>query len=173
MKVKVINRTKSTVTYSIPEDNIARYFAPNEDKMIDTKELEKLTYRPGGEALIRDCFLIKNEEIVDNLIGDQEPEYWMTEEEVKEVMVNDSYDKFLDTLDFAPEGVIDIIKTLAVTLPLTDTNKLSALKRKTGFDAAAAIRHNAEAMEDNAPVKETSARRVPVEKKTERRVANK
>jgi hypothetical protein len=60
---------------------------------------------------------------------------------VRDLLVNGSLDRFLDALDYAPEGVIDLIKTMAVNLPLGDVAKLNAIKAKTGFDAAAAIRH--------------------------------
>ena len=36
------------------------------------------------------------------------------------------------------------IKSLAVSLPVTDTQKLEAIQKYTGFNAAAAIRHNKE-----------------------------
>ena len=48
-------------------------------------------------------------------------------------------DEFLDMLDFAPAGVMDMIKDYAVTLPLTDLYKVEALRKKTGFDSAKAI----------------------------------
>jgi len=38
-------------------------------------------------------------------------------------MKTGSLDEFLDCLDFAPEGVTDLIKTLAVELPLNDVAK--------------------------------------------------
>jgi hypothetical protein len=50
-------------------------------------------------------------------------------------------DSLLDALDFAPAGVVELIKTIAVNLPLTDTQKAHAIKAKTGFDVATAIRH--------------------------------
>jgi len=38
-------------------------------------------------------------------------------------MTTGSLDEFLDCLDFAPEGVKDLIKTLSVELPLNDVSK--------------------------------------------------
>jgi hypothetical protein len=48
----VKNRSSSRVVYRIPEINIRREFMPGETKKIDHEELEKLSYRPGGENLI-------------------------------------------------------------------------------------------------------------------------
>ena len=171
MKVKVLNRSKSTVIYSIPEDNITRIFANGESKMIDSAEIEKLTFQPGGTRLLKNFLLVEDNQVVADNIGKQEIEYWMTEEEVKNMMLNESYHRFIDDLDFAPEGVIDIIKTLAVQQPLTDNAKLSALQSKTGFNAFKAIENNKAAMEDEEP-QETNVkqRRVAVDDQPVRRV---
>jgi hypothetical protein len=48
----VKNRSSSRVIYRIPELNIRREFMPGETKKISYEELEKLSYRPGGENLI-------------------------------------------------------------------------------------------------------------------------
>lgn len=82
-------------------------------------------------------------------------------------------DEFLDMLDFAPTGVMDMIKTYAVSLPLTDLYKINALKDKTGFDSAKALENS---MDENNELKVADApkRRVTTEApEQERRVANK
>ena len=61
--------------------------------------------------------------------------------QINDLLLNGSLDAFLDALDFAPIGVIDLIKTLSVQLPLTDLNKRRALKEKTGFDVDRALVH--------------------------------
>ena len=73
-------------------------------------------------------------------MGKVEPEYNMTEKEVRELIINGSNDEWLDCLDFAPEGVIDLIKTLAIEIPLTDTVKMEQFKQKKGVDLARQIR---------------------------------
>ena len=65
----------------------------------------------------------------------------MSEAQIRDLLLTGSLDAFLDALDFAPIGVIDLIKTMAVGLPLTDLNKRRALKEKTGFDVDSALRH--------------------------------
>ena len=56
-------------------------------------------------------------------------------------MKEGSLDEFLDCLDFAPVGVIDLIKRYAVALPLNDYNKRKAIKDKLGYDIDAAIKN--------------------------------
>jgi hypothetical protein len=56
-------------------------------------------------------------------------------------MEEGTLDEFLDCLDFAPIGVIDLIKRYAVALPLSDYNKRKAIKDKLGYDVDAAIKN--------------------------------
>lgn len=74
-----------------------------------------------------------------NLGINRQPEYDMSEQQIAELILHGSYEAFLDALDYAPIGVIDLIKKYSVSLPITDYNKREALKAKTGFDADKAI----------------------------------
>lgn len=137
--VVVKNRSSNSVSYSIPEEGIRRHFAQNEEKRLPVSELEKLTYQPGGPYLIANYLQIKDVEAIKELNIQVEPEYNMSAEDVKNLMVEGSLDAFLDCLDFAPQGVIQIIKDLAIKLPLNDVSKRKAIKDKTGFDVDRAI----------------------------------
>ena len=66
-------------------------------------------------------------------------EYHYSEEDVKQLMQTGSLDQFLDCLDFAPQVIKEMIKTLAVELPLNDVQKREAIKEKLGFDVTKAI----------------------------------
>lgn len=137
----VKNRSSSVVVYRIPETNLRREFAPGETKRIPFGELEKLTYQSGGRELLENFLQILEEEVTTDLNVNREPEYNMSETQIRDLLLTGSLDAFLDALDFAPIGVIDLIKTMAVGLPLTDLNKRRALKEKTGFDVDSALRH--------------------------------
>lgn len=156
----VTNRSGSTVVYSIPEENIRREFTPKESKKITYGELEKLMNRPGGDVIISEYLLIKDVEAVTELEIPAEPEYFYGEEEIKKLLLTGTIDEFLDALDFAPEGVIEIIKDMAVTLPLNDVVKREAIKKKTGFDVSKAVQHNAEVQEASSEKAEAPKRRV-------------
>ena len=162
----VTNRSASVVVYSIPEDNIKREFQPGETKKIRHAELEKLTYQTGGPLLITNYFLIKNDEAIKELGVPTEPEYFMTENEVIELIKSGTLDAWLDCLDFAPHGVIEMVKKLSVTVPLNDNEKRKTLKEKTGFDVDAAIKHMEEARaEDEELPRSAPQRRVKAEEK--------
>ena len=139
----VKNRSSNKVIYRIPEMGIRREFMPGESKQISHDELEKLSYRPGGSNIIANYLQISNMEVAQEFNSGRplEPEYNYSEEDVRNLLTTGSLDSLLDALDFAPTGVIELIKTIAVDLPLADTQKAHAIKAKTGFDVATAIRH--------------------------------
>jgi hypothetical protein len=160
----VTNRSASVVVYSIPEDNVKREFQPGETKKIRHGELEKLSYQTGGSLLINNYLLIKSAEAINELGVHTEPEYYMTETEVIALIKTGSLDAWLDCLDFAPHGVIEMIKKLSVSTPLNDYEKRRALKEKTGFDVDAAIKHLEEEKEEEKELKQgPPKRRVQVE----------
>ena len=160
----VKNRSSSVVVYRIPESNLRREFAPGETKRIPFGELEKLTYQQGGRAMLEQFLQIIDEAVTTDLNVHREAEYDMSEKQVVELLLTGSLDAFLDALDFAPIGVIDLIKAMAVKLPLTDLNKRKALKEKTGFDVDKAILHVEEEKEEEVEHIEPT--------KPERRVKN-
>ena len=92
----------------------------------------------------------------------------MSEQQVADLILNGSLDAFLDALDFAPIGIIDLIKNLSVSLPITDINKRRALKEKTGFDVDKAIANDIASKEEDTIVEKEPAvkRRVVREEPT-------
>ena len=165
-KYNVKNRSSSVVVYRIPESNLRREFAPGETKPIPFEELEKLTYQEGGRELLENFLQIMDEIPTKELNINREVEYDMSEADIQKLLLSDPLDNFLDALDFAPIGVIDLIKSMAVSLPLTDIDKRRALKDKTGFDVDAALHHlEEERAEEKAPAPAPAAtgRRVKTE----------
>lgn len=138
----VKNRSDSIVFYVVPDLNVRRDFGPGESKDIQEDEILKLSYLPGGMVLITDYLQISRADLKKLGLEDQEKEYYFSEDEVKKLILDGSRDEFLDALDFAPNGVIDLIKKYAVSLPMYDTFKINALKEKTGFDVSKAIENN-------------------------------
>lgn len=153
----VKNRSASVVVYRIPEDNVRREFAPGESKKISFQELERLTYQPGGRAILANFLQVIDDEVINELNIPVENEYYMTEEQVIELMKTGSYDAFLDCLDYAPVGIIDLIKKFAVSLPLNDIQKAEALKAKTGFDVHKALENAAADATPEVPGEATAA----------------
>ena len=140
-RIKVLNRDDCAVIYSIPEMNgLRRVFQPGETKQITYEELEKLSYIPGGRSLLEGSLLIQDsEEAISLLIGHVEPEYKYSKNDIINLLKSGSLDELLDCLDFAPSGVKELIKDLAVELPLNDVAKRDAILEKLGFDVTKAL----------------------------------
>ena len=148
-KIKVRNRKKGSVGYSIPDLSINRLFRQDEIKELTMEELRKLSYIPGGKTLIDNYLLIENEEAIKELIGDIEPEYNYTEKEIKWLLEYGSLDQLRDCLNFAPLGVIDILKNLAVELKVDNVSKRKIIEEKTGLNVSRAIEIKEEIEKDD------------------------
>lgn len=151
----VKNRSAGMVVYSVPELGVRRVFSPGETKRITFNELEALSFIPGGKEIIANYLQVRSAQVLEELNVHTEPEYFMDRDQVIELIKTGSLDQFMDALDFAPAGVIELIKTLSVELPVDDFNKRKAIKDKLGYDIDAAIKNSSKndaIEEDAAPV---------------------
>ena len=151
----VTNRSAGRVVYRIPDRNIRRVFNVGETKQLPYEELVWLSNQPGGRNMMTNLLQISDAAVTKELDIHTELEYFMSTEQIINMLQNGSVDELLDALDFAPSGVIEIIKTQAVQLPLYDMRKREAIKKATGFDVTAAIENSAP--DDEDAVEETPA----------------
>ena len=152
--VRVQNRDNGSVGYTIPDlNNLHRTYQPNETKNITMDELRKLSYVPGGMEILRNYLVILDEEAREEILSDVEPEYYLTKDGVKQLLLEGSLDALLDCLDFAPSGVVDLVKDVAVEIELNDVKKRDAILNKTGFNVTNAINFNKETTDETEKVK--------------------
>ena len=159
-KVKVTNRDSGIVGYRVPELNITRRFTKGEVKNLDAEELRALAWTKGGRNVIKNHLIIDDAKLVKELLGEVEPEYYYTEEDIIELLLNGSEDQLRDALDFAPDGAVTLIKEKAVHLELNDVKKRTIIAEATGFDVDNAIRINRESA--IAPAENKTRRAAPV-----------
>ena len=176
--VVVRNRNNGTTVYVLPDRHIIREFAPKESKKIPLEELKALQWVPGGTYTLDNLLIVESKEALAELNMNVEPEYFYTEEKIRELLTGlDNMDSFLDFLDFATEGAVDIAKEIAVKERIPDSRKREALSKKTGFNIDSAINVNKalEEEDEKKPEPEKKERRVkeeePVEETPKRRVA--
>ena len=113
--------------------------------------------------MLKEYLIVRDDEALRELNIQVEPEYYYTEKEVAKLMEQGSLNEFLDCLDFAPEGVLEVIKDVAVKLPLNDVAKRQAILDKMGFDVTKAIELKKVAEEDEKEVSsQGSGRRAAV-----------
>ena len=106
----VKNRSASTVVLRITDMGIRREIAPGETIKMSFEELEKITYQAGGRELMANFLQIMEDEVNDELNVPREAEYYMSEQQIVDLLKSGSLDAFEDCLDFAPIGVIDLVK---------------------------------------------------------------
>lgn len=156
----ITNRSNSWVVYTIPDRNIRREFNINETKRVPFQEVLDVSAQPGGRQLFHDCFFIHEPDAVKEAFNiDEEPEYFLTAEQIPSWMYSCSLDEFKDALDFAPEGVKDLIKRFAVENKLNDVSKRQAIKTQLGFDVDKAIEIDEESKKKDTPEEKPAATR--------------
>jgi len=140
--VQVTNRNIGSTGYVLDNGRVVRTFEPKETKSVPLEELKMLQYTPGGEKMLKDYLIINDKSALEVLNMEVEPEYYYKEDDIKEILEKGSLDQLEDTLNFAPKGVIDILKRMAIDLELPDIRKRELIKEKTGFDINNAIMIN-------------------------------
>lgn len=142
--VKVTNRDSGAVGYTLHDSGVTRTFARGESKMVPLKEIQQLQWENGGDFILRNLLMVEDSKVVEDLNMKVEPEYYYTEETIKKILLEGTLDQLDDTLTFgaAHEGVIELVKKLAVDLKIPDTNKREMITKKTGFNIDNAINVN-------------------------------
>lgn len=138
-KVRIENRDNTLVGYVVPESNIIRRFQAKEVKELPMGELRQMVQLKGHRNIIKNHLIIHSKEAVEELLPEAEPEYFYNAKDVDFLLQRGTLDQLLDALDFAPEGVINLIKDEAVNIDLNDMRKREAIFDKTGFDVTKAI----------------------------------
>ena len=156
--IKITNRYDGMAGYEVADLGINRLFMAGETKEVTMEEIRKLSYSIGGITLLKDFFVLDNPEAVAEILGTVEPEYFYTEEQVKELLLTGSLEALQDCLDFAPAGTIELVKKVAVETKLNDIQKRRAIQAATGFNIDAAVMINEETEEEK--VEEEKTRRV-------------
>ena len=147
--VEVTNRNNGITGYTL-NSGMERIFNINETKKVPLEELQEVEAMPGGEYLLRNYLMIKDKTALDYLNVEPEPEYFYTENEIKELLLNGTLDQLEDCLNFAPQGVLDILKDKAVSLEVPDMRKRDLISKKLGFNIDNAIKIEKAFKEDSA-----------------------
>ena len=140
--VKVTNRNAGITGYVLDEGRIHRRFEINETKSIPLEELKALAANPGGKKILNDYLVINDKSALEALDLNVEQEYFYKEEDIEKILLTGELDLLEDTLNFAPQGVIEILKRKAVELQLPDTRKRKLILDKTGFSIDNALMIN-------------------------------
>lgn len=158
--VKVTNRDLSYVGYYIPEMNIKRNFSSGETKELTAEEIRALAWTKGGKSIIKNHLIINNEDLVREVVGEVEPEYFYTPADIERLLLYGSEDQLKDAIDFGYDGTTNLIKEKAVALKLNDMRKRDIILEKTGFNVSKSIEINE--ISEKAPEAPKARRAAPL-----------
>lgn len=135
--VPVRNMVNHKVVYTIPDQNRRVVFEPFQERKISAGELRGLHYTSGGETLLHEYLCVKNNDLrAEFNIPKDQIEYDWELKDIKHLLLdNDALIESLqDALDFAPEGIREMIIDYAVIWKIPDTNRRRVISQMTGID---------------------------------------
>lgn len=166
-KIAVQNLTNNDVVYIDDNGGIVRRMVFHAQQTIPVEKdvIERMQYDTGGAVLLKDFLSVKDEDMRESIgVPSDQIEYNWTKDDVKKLLTSGEEDALRDALDFAPQGIIDMIIDMAVAMPLNDRNKVEIIAEATG--------RNIEMMINNKLQYEKAFEKTP-EKATQRRTATK
>lgn len=141
--VTVENMVGHDVSYIITSLGIRRKLMPGVPFQVKAQELRALFAEPGGEVLLRNYLRVGNKNLQREFgVPADQVEYNWTVKDVDDVLLNKPEEYLLDALDFAPEGIIDLIEKRAIELELPNMNKRKAIMNKTGVNITKSIENH-------------------------------
>lgn len=184
-KIAVQNLTNNDVVYIDDNGGIARrmVFHAQQTIPVEKEVIERMQYDTGGAVLLKDFLSVKDDDMRTNIgIPADQIEYNWTKEDVKNLLTSGEEDALRDALDFAPQGIVDMIIDMAVAMPLNDRNKVEIIAEATGRNIEMMINNKLqyEKASEKAPEKATQrrtttkaqpGRRVPSQKELEKEAA--
>ena len=136
-RVKVVNRASGSLAYKIDTLRVTRHWRkPGDYLNISIAELLELKTVRGGQSLLKNYVIIEDKEALSVLFPDQElePEYNYGLKEIETLLYEADTEQLLDALDFAPKGVLDLIKAKSAEKLPNTTAKIEAINKKFKID---------------------------------------
>lgn len=134
--VEIQNLADHSVVY-ISYDGKRRSLSRGQKIKVPAVELRQLNYSIGGEYLIHNYLSIKNKSLALELNVSEDSfdnEYSWTVKEVDAALADSNNDVLEDALNFAPQGVIELIQQRAIETKINDLSKRELIKNITGVD---------------------------------------
>lgn len=135
-RVSVRSRTEGSVAYKLDSLRVARSWPKSGSVLqISIDELKELMVYPGGEYILRNLVIIEDEAARIEILGAEvQPEYNYTEDEIKYLLYEAEDNALLDCLDYAPVGVLELIKEFSLEKMPNTTAKIKAINQKLNIN---------------------------------------
>lgn len=166
--VEITNLLDCTCGYVVDLTGVRRILPPHASFKVRASELRELFYQRGGQELLHDYIRVGNKALAQEfgVDVDNTPEYNWGRRDVIDALNDSNIDVLLDALDFAPDGIKQLIADIAVETEVADVNKRKAISDKLGIDVDAMITNKNLAAQEVEEKEEKPARRRTAAKKT-------
>ena len=165
-KIPVRNRTQGSVSYKLDSRLTARSWQKEGTVLYPTlEELKEVMMIPGGAYLLKNCLVIEDPEARLEVLGaEPEPEYLYGEKEIKTLLYEAEDEALLDCLDYAPQGVLELVRQYAIEKLPNSMAKIQAINEKFNIN----LTHMADLVKDlegepAEPVRELKRRTTPLQ----------
>lgn len=166
--IEITNLLDCTCGYIVDLTGVRRILPPHASFKVKASELRELFYQRGGQELLHNYIRVGNNALAQEfgVDVDNTPEYNWGRKDVIDALNNPDIDVLLDALDFAPDGIKQLIADVAVETEVADVNKRKAISDKLGIDVDAMITNKHLAVQETEEKEEKPARRRTAAKKT-------
>lgn len=166
--IEITNLLDCTCGYIVDLTGVRRILPPHASFKVKASELRELFYQRGGQELLHNYIRVGNKALAQEfgVDVDNTPEYNWGRKDVIDALNNPDIDVLLDALDFAPDGIKQLIADVAVETEVADVNKRKAISDKFGIDVDAMITNKHLAVQETEEKEEKPARRRTAAKKT-------
>lgn len=166
--IEITNLLDCTCGYIVDLTGVRRILPPHASFKVKASELRELFYQRGGQELLHNYIRVGNKALAQEfgVDVDNTPEYNWGRKDVIDALNNPDIDVLLDALDFAPDGIKQLIADVAVETEVSDVNKRKAISDKLGIDVDAMITNKYLAAQKAEEKEEKPAHRRTAAKKT-------
>lgn len=166
--IEITNLLDCTCGYIVDLTGVRRILPPHASFKVKASELRELFYQRGGQELLHNYIRVGNKALAQEfgVDVDNTPEYNWGRKDVIDALNNPDIDILLDALDFAPDGIKQLIADVAVETEVADVNKRKAISDKLGIDVDAMITNKHLAVQETEEKEEKPARRRTAAKNT-------
>lgn len=135
MKITVTSKYDGILSIKEASTGIRHTWPKEGDVVYLTEEnILNIISTPGGRYILENNLVFSDEKVYEMLGIQPEPEDKMSADQIKSLLKNGTLDQLEDALNFANEGTVELIQSLAIIEQIADMNKLELISKKTGAD---------------------------------------
>lgn len=141
--VEVYNNTTGIVSFMAGNKNY-KWDRADVPRKVPLGDIRELMYSAGGEKLLRECLLIKDIDVREELGLPIEKEQILDKNDISQLLSNGTTNELESVISITNDGIKDKIVSTAINEQITDTSKMEVIQKHTGIDVYAAIKEKKE-----------------------------